>query len=304
MPEQTQTAAARIVLGMMRIGQLDDGALRDLVAAARASGVSTFDHADIYGGDHACERRFGESGAIPAGERDSVRIQSKVGIRPGFYDLSHPHIVRSVDASLAALRTDHLDLLLLHRPDTLVEPDEVAAAFDELQGAGKVREFGVSNHTPAQIALLRTSVRQELTTNQVQFGLGHAGLVGQGVAMNVPTADQSADRDGSLLDAARIAGTTLQAWSPLQSARTGRIFLGDHEEYADLNAALSEVAQAHGITPSAAAVSWIIRHPARMQVVVGSTNPERITDAVAGASADLTREQYYRLFTAAGYALP
>lgn len=304
MPSTQTTPASRIVLGMMRIADLDDQAVRRLVGTARDAGVTTFDHADIYGGDHGCERRFGDAGAVPASERGSVRIQSKVGIRRGSYDLSREHILASVDESLAALRTDHLDLLLLHRPDTLVEPEEVAEAFDDLEAAGKVRAFGVSNHTPRQIAVLRTAVRQPLTVNQVQFGLGHADLVAQGLAMNVAGTAQSTVRDGGLLDASRLDGVTLQAWSPLQSPRTGRLFVGDREEFGPLNDALEDIARRHGVSPSAIAVAWVTRHPAAMQVVVGTTSPERVVDAVAGAGVVLTREEYYALFTAAGYSLP
>jgi predicted oxidoreductase len=160
---RTDITASNIVLGLMRISSLDDEQIRTLVRTARDEGITMFDHADIYGDEtHGCERRFGDAGAIPAAERDQVIIQSKVGIRDGFFDFSREHILRSVDESLAALRTDYLDILLLHRPDTLVEPEDVALAFDELQSAGKVRAFGVSNQTPGQIELLQRSLSQPL----------------------------------------------------------------------------------------------------------------------------------------------
>lgn len=296
---------SRVVLGAMRIAALGDGAIRDLVRAARDAGVTMIDHADLYGGEpHACERRFGESGAVPAGERDRVVIQSKVGIRPGRYDSSRAHILTTVDGSLAALRTDHLDVLLLHRPDALVEPEEVAAAFDALHTAGKVREFGVSNHAPGQIALLQRWVTRPLVVNQMQLSLAHAAMVAQGMAANVAGEAQALDRDGGVLDHCRLHDLTVQAWAPFQSPTTGRLFLGDRDAYPELVDALADVAAAHGVSPSAVAVAWITRHPARMQVVVGSTNPARVADAARGAAVRLRREEWYRLFTAAGNVLP
>ena len=203
-----------------------------------------FDHADVYGGDHLCERRFGEAMAFSPAERDAVIIQSKVGIRDGYFDFSTEHILASVDESLAALRTDHLDVLLLHRPDALVEPDEVAAAFDALEAAGKVQAFGVSNHTPYQVELLKRSVRQPLAFNQVQLSITHAPLIAAGVASNMVDLDQSIDRDNGILDYARINDITLQAWSPYQAGFFTGVFIGDRENYAELNDVLDELAGA------------------------------------------------------------
>jgi predicted oxidoreductase len=297
--------ASNIVLGLMRIEPLDDEQLRRLVRTARDEGITVFDHADIYGAErHACERRFGDAGAVPAAERDQVVIQSKVGIRQGYFDFSREHILRTVDESLEALRTDYLDLLLLHRPDTLVEPEEVAAAFDELEQAGKVRAFGVSNHTPGQIELLKRWVRQPLVANQVQLSITHAPLIAQGVAANMAGLDQSIVRDDGLLDYSRLHDITLQAWSPFQKGFFDGVFLGDREQYAELNDAIDELAAAYGVTPTAIAVAWITRHPARMQVVLGTTNEQRVRDAAAGSEIPLTREEWYRLFRAAGHILP
>ncbi|MEV5965925.1 aldo/keto reductase [Kribbella sp. NPDC051952] len=295
---------SRVVLGLMRIKQLTDGEIRALVGAARDAGVTMFDHADIYGGSHGCEQRYGDAQPVPAAERDQVTIQSKVGIRAGFFDSSREHILASVDQSLAALRTDYLDLLLIHRPDTLVEPDEVAAAFDELHTNGKVAAFGVSNHTPGQIELLARSVRQPLVVNQMQFSIANAALVGQGLAANITGLDQSADRDLGVLDYSRLNDITIQTWGSLQKPPPGGVFLGDRENYPDLNTALDEIAQAHNTTPTAIAIAWIARHPAQMQVVIGTTNPDRVRESAAGATITLTREEWYRLFTAAGHTLP
>jgi len=297
--------ASSIILGLMRIADLPDDDIRALVTVARESGINYFDHADIYGGErHACERRFGDAVTFSASERADVIIQSKVGIRPGMFDFSREHILTSVDESLAALRTDYLDVLLLHRPDTLVEPDEVAAAFDELHSAGKVRNFGVSNHTPGQIELLKRSVRQPLIANQVQLSITHAPLIAAGIATNMAGLDQSIDRDNGILDYCRLNDITLQAWSPFQRGFFDGVFLGDRENYAELNDALDELAAKYGVTPTGIAVAWITRHPANMQVVLGTTKPERVRDSAAGADVTLTREEWYRLFTTAGHILP
>lgn len=295
---------SRVVLGLMRIKELRDGEIRELVGAARDAGVTMFDHADIYGGPHGCEQRYGEAQPVPSSERDQVTIQSKVGIRSGFFDSSRDHIVSSVEQSLAALRTDYLDVLLIHRPDTLVEPDEVAAAFDELHTSGKVAAFGVSNHTPAQMELLAKSVRQPLVANQLQFSLANAALVAQGLAANITGLDQSADRDLGVLDYSRLKDITIQSWGSLQAPPPGGVFLGDRENYPELNDALDQLAHDHGTTPTAIAVAWIARHPARMQIVVGTTNPGRVREAAAGATVQLSREEWYHLFTAAGHTLP
>ncbi|MFC4337251.1 aldo/keto reductase [Salininema proteolyticum] len=301
----TDLRPSNIVLGMMRIDSLSDEEIRTLVKTALDEGVTVIDHADIYGGErHRCEARFGGAVTLTPEERENVVIQSKCGIRPGFFDFSRDHIVRSVEGSLEALGTDYLDLLLLHRPDTLVEPDEVAAAFDELHQSGKVRNFGVSNHTPGQIELLKKSVRQPLPVNQVQFGLGHAPLVASGIASNMETLPQSVDRDGGLLDYSRLNDITLQAWSPFQKGYFDGVFLGDREDYAELNDALNALSEESGLSPTALAVSWITRHPADMQVVIGTTSPERVREAAAGSDYRMSREAWYRLFTAAGYTLP
>ncbi|WP_394436891.1 aldo/keto reductase [Streptomyces sp. SGAir0957] len=302
---QTELRASNVVLGLMRIADLDDDAVRGLYHSAREAGINTFDHADIYGPSrHACEERFGQAVKLTGAERESILIQSKVGIRPGFFDFSKEHIVRTVEESLAALRTDYLDVLLLHRPDTLVEPEEVAAAFDALHAAGKVVNFGVSNHTPGQIELLKTAVRRPLVANQVQLSITHCPMIASGIAANMGGLDQSVDRDNGLLDYARVNGITLQAWSPFQKGFFDGVFLGDRENYAELNDALDELAEKYEVTPTGVAVAWITRHPANMQVVLGTTNPGRVAESAAGSDIPLTREEWYRLFRAGGHVLP
>lgn len=302
---QTDLDVSSIILGMMRIANMANGEIQQLVGAARDAGVTFFDHADIYGGaPHRCEARFGEAISLNASEREKLVIQSKVGIRKGFFDFSAEHILASVDQSLAALRSDYLDVLLLHRPDTLVEPEEVAAAFDTLKSSGKVKHFGVSNHTPGQVELLKTAVRQPLIVNQVQLSITHAPLIASGVAANMAGLDQSVDRDNGLLDYSRINGMMLQAWSPFQKGFFDGVFLGDRENFADLNDAIDELAKAYGVTPTGIAVAWITRHPAKIQVVLGTTKRERVIEAAVGSSVSLTREEWYRLFRAAGHTLP
>ena len=302
---RTGRTVSSVILGMMRIPKMSNGEIQQLVGAARDAGINVFDHADIYGGArHVCEARFGEAVSFSAAEREQVLIQSKVGIRKGYFDFSAEHILATVDESLAALKTDYLDLLLLHRPDTLVEPEEVASAFDKLLAAGKVRHFGVSNHTPGQIELLKTAVKQPLVANQAQLSITHAPMIAQGIAANMAGLDQSISRDNGLLDYSRINGMMLQAWSPFQKAFFDGVFLGDRENFAALNDVIDELAASYGVTPTGIAVAWITRHPANIQVVLGTTQPSRVTEAAAGSDVPLTRQEWYRLFTAAGHTLP
>lgn len=296
---------SNVVLGLMRIAEMADEDIRTLYGAARDAGINVFDHADIYGPPrHGCEARFGQAVKLTAAEREQVIIQSKVGIRHPFFDFSKEHILASVDESLAALNTEYLDVLLLHRPDTLMEPEEVAEAFDALEAAGKVRAFGVSNHTPLQVELLKTAVRQNLAYNQVQLSITHSPLIAQGVAANMAGQDQSIDRDNGLLEYSRINNMTLQAWSPFQKGFFDGVFLGDRENYAELNDQLEDLAAKYDVTPTGIAVAWITRHPAKMQVVLGTTSPTRVAESAAGSDLPLTREEWYRLFIAAGHIVP
>lgn len=298
-------SVSSVVLGLMRIARMSNAEIATLVGTARDTGINVFDHADIYGGErHLCERRFGEALRLTQAERDAIVIQSKVGIRKGYFDFSREHILATVDELLAALRTDYLDLLLLHRPDTLVEPEEVAEAFDMLHAAGKVRHFGVSNHTPGQVELLRTAVTQPLVANQVQLSITHAPLFAQGVAANMAGLEQSVSRDVGLLDYSRLNSMMLQAWSPFQKGFFDGVFLGDRENFAELNDAIDELAGQYGVTPTGIAVAWIVRHPANIQAVLGTTNPGRVRDSAAGSDVTLTRQEWYRLFRAAGHVLP
>ncbi|WFP16152.1 aldo/keto reductase [Citricoccus muralis] len=310
MTEQNAVSTVpNIIAGMMRIADRTDAEIRAVYTAAREAGVTQFDHADLYGfnhpgGYHHCERRFAEALQLSGAQREEIVLQSKTGIvdEPWGYDQSYEHIIASVDRSLAALRTDYLDVLLLHRPDALVEPEEVARAFDELEAAGKVRAFGVSNHTPRQIDLLKTAVTQPLVVNQVQLSLVHAPIIAQGLTANMLATPDAVTLDGGgLLEYSRIHGITLQAWSPFQGP--GGVFL-DSPDYPGLNAELNRLAEKYGVAPIAIATAWITRHPATMQVVLGTTTPQRVADAAAGSTLPLTRGEWYGLFRAAGHHLP
>ncbi len=318
----TDLTVPAVISGLMRIQDKSDAQVRALFDAAIDSGITFFDNADIYGeGEaHGCEQRFGDALHLTPSERDQVILQSKVGIvkerpadpaagRPAEgprFDFSHDHIIEHVEGSLRALRTDHLDILLLHRPDALGEPDEVARTFDELQAAGKVLHFGVSNHTPGQIELLRRSVRQPLVVNQLQLSLTHAPMIAQGLTMNMERSEESVSRDLGILDYCRLHDITVQAWSPFQSGRSGAAagpFLGN-PEFSELNAVINRLASDHGVQPEAIVTAWITRHPANIQVVLGTTSPDRLRASAAGADIVLTRPEWYELYRAAGHLLP
>lgn len=303
----TDITAPNVVLGLMRIAEKSDDEIRELVHTARDAGIDFFDHADVYGDDlHECERRFAEAMQLTPSERDGITIQTKAGIvKDGpYFDFSHDHLVESVEGSLAALDTDHIDILLLHRPDALVEPEEVARAFDELQDAGKVLNFGVSNHTPRQIDLLRRHVRQPIVANQLQLSITHEPIIAQGVAANMVAESQSVTLDGGgIVDYCRLNDITIQAWSPFQAGFFNGVFLGS-PDYPELNAAIDRMAATYDVSPMAIATAWITRHPAHMQVVLGTTTPDRVTQAAAGSDLPLTRAEWYELFRTSGHLVP
>ena len=303
----TDITAPNVVLGLMRIPEKSDDEIRELVRTARDAGIDFLDHADIYGRElHECERRFAEAMQLTPSQRAEFTIQSKAGIvKDGpYFDFSYEHLVESVEGSLAALGTDYLDILLLHRPDALVEPEEVARAFDDLEAAGKVRAFGVSNHTPRQIDLLKRYVRQPIVANQLQLSITHSPIISQGVAANMAAEGQSATLDGGgIVDYCRLNDITVQAWSPFQAGFFTGVFLGS-PEYAELNAVIDRLAAAYDVPAIANATAWITRHPANMQVVLGTTSPERVAAAAQGSDIPLTRAEWYELFRAAGHLVP
>ena len=290
-----------VAMGCMRLTDAKEP-LDRVLGTALELGVNFFDHADIYGGGR-CEELFGAWLAADPARREKITLQSKCGIRRGFFDFSKEHIVASAEGSLRRLRTDHLDVLLLHRPDTLMEPEEVAEAFSLLERQGKVRFFGVSNHSPMQIELLKTAVRQPIVADQLQFSVPESGLVTSGLNVNMKN-DESVVRDGSALEYLRLKGITIQAWSPFQAGFFKGPFVGDRERFPALNETLDSLAAAYGVTPTAIAAAWILRHPAGMQLVSGSVNPARMREVAAGAEIDLSREDWYAVYRAAGFCLP
>lgn len=291
-----------IAVGCMRLSEKSKDEMNHFIHSALEQGAYFFDHADIYGGGMS-ETVFGEAfSGDPSLKREDIFLQSKCGIRQGCYDLSKDHILESVDGILKRLQTDYLDLLLLHRPDALVEPEEVAAAFDVLFESGKVRHFGVSNHKPMQIALLQKYVRQPLVVNQVQFSIPVSNLVANGMEVNMETPG-SVDHDGSLLDYCRLHDITLQAWSPFQMPSWKGCFLGS-DEYPELNRKIRALAEKYSVSDTMIAAAWILRHPANMQLVTGTASENRLKEIIAACAITLTREEWYELYLAAGHPLP
>ena len=290
-----------IGLGCMRLKELERWDIPKYLWHCISLGVNFFDHADIYGGGE-CERLFGESFKEIGIPRDQIILQSKCGIVPGWmYDLSYENIIRCVDGSLKRLHTEYLDVLLLHRPDALAEPEEIAKAFDELETKGKVRYFGVSNHKPSQIELLKTCVRQELHTNQIQFSIPFSNIISSGMEANMNT-DGAVDRNGDVLNYCRMNKVTIQAWSPFQIGRGA--FVDNNDGYPDLNWALGEISAKYNVTKSTVAAAWILRHPAKMQTIVGTMNYFRMLEIARAAEIELTREEWYRLYLSSGHILP
>lgn len=292
--------APRLVVGCMRIADKPLRQVERMIIEALKNGVNMFDHADIYGkGD--CERTFGVAVKDLEIKREDLILQSKCGIRQGFYDFSGEHIISSVEGSLRRLNTEYLDVLLLHRPDALIEPEVIAETFTKLYEAGKVRAFGVSNFSAMQLKLLK-SYGVNVVANQVQFSLMHSGLVDEGLNVNMHK-DESVQRGGELLDYCRVRGITLQAWSPLHYGQIKGVFV-DNENFPLLNEELSRLAEQYGVTPAAIAIAWILRHPAKMQVVCGTATPERIDELCRATDVCLTREEWYSLYRATGKRLP
>ncbi|MBF2477564.1 aldo/keto reductase [Listeria marthii] len=293
--------ASEISLGCMRMADLSKEDANKVINTALENGIDFFDHADIYGGGKS-EEVFADAIDMNATIREKMILQSKCGIRQGFFDFSKEHIISSVEGSLKRLKTDYLDTLLLHRPDTLFEPEEVAAAFTELEKSGKVRHFGVSNQNPGQIELLKKYVDQELIANQLQFSIMHTGMIDTGFNVNM-TIDPSLDRDGGILEYSRLNNMTIQAWSPFQFGFFEGVFL-DNDKFPELNKTIDKIAADKGVTNSAIAVAWIQRHPASFQTVVGTMNPGRIADIAKVSDVTLSREEWYEIYRAAGNQLP
>ena len=298
----TGLQVSAIVQGCMRINRLKEKEAADFIEHAVENGVNFFDHADIYGGG-SCEEIFGKALRMTGIKREDIFLQSKCGIIPGvMFDFSKKHIIDSVDGSLKRLGVEYLDALLLHRPDALVEPEEVAEAFDELEQSGKVRYFGVSNQNPMQMELLKKYVKQPLVANQLQLSAAHSSMIRSGIEVNMMT-EGAVNRDGSVLDYCRLHDITIQAWSPFQYGRIEGVFL-QNPEFAVLNRKLAEVGERYGMSSTTMAVAWILRHPANMQVLAGTMNSARLNEICKACEITLTRQEWYDIYKAAGNILP
>ncbi|UTR13155.1 aldo/keto reductase [Salipaludibacillus sp. LMS25] len=293
--------AGDISLGCMRMDGLSLEKATEVIETSFASGIDLFDHADIYGGGKS-EEVFAQALKASSVQRDEIILQSKCGIREGLFDFSTNHIMTSVGKSLKRLQTDYLDILLLHRPDVLMEPEEVAEAFSELKKSGKVRYFGVSNHHPLQIELLKKHLTEELIINQLQLSLVHTPMIDAGLNVNMLN-EAAVVRDSHLLEYSRLHHMTIQAWSPFQHGMIEGVFIGN-PDYPEVNAKLEELAEKKGVTSSALAIAWILRYPGRIQPVIGSMNPERIQQICQASDITLSREEWYDLYRSAGNKLP
>lgn len=290
-----------ISLGCMRMDQLSKNDAEEVIQNAMELGVNLFDHADIYGGGKS-EEVFADAIGMNSSVREKMILQTKAGIRDGLFDFSKEHILESVDGSLNRLKTDYIDVLLLHRPDALMEPNEVAEAFTELKKSGKVRNFGVSNQNPMQIELLKRYLSEDLIANQLQLSLMHTPMIDAGLNVNMQN-DASVNRDSAILEYSRLNDMTIQAWSPFQYGMIKGVFVGN-DDFPEVNAKLQEIAEKKGVTDSAIAIAWILRHPAKIQPVVGTMNPERLRDIAKASDVELTKKEWYELYLAAGNKLP
>lgn len=291
-----------IAVGCMRMKSLDRKSAEVVIQTALDQGANFFDHADVYG-DGLSEAIFADAVQMSADVREKLILQSKCGIsRKGMFDFSKEHILESVDGSLKRLKTEYLDVLLLHRPDALVEPEEVAEAFDILQSTGKVRHFGVSNQKPLQIELLKKYVKQPFVTNQLQLSITNATMISNGINVNMENGS-AVDRDGSVLDYCRLHDITIQPWSPFQYGFFEGVFLGS-DKFPELNKKIDEIAERYSVPNTTIAIAWLLRHPAKMQPVTGTMNPQRLMDCCKAADITLTRLEWYEIYRAAGNILP
>ena len=292
-----------VAMGCMRYAALDKKQAEELILTAVDCGVDFADHADFYG-QHQSEVRFGEVLKDHPGLRGRIFLQSKCGILAGqgVYDSSYEHIMESAENSLRKMHTDHLDSLLIHRPDALAEPEEIARAFRDLKETGKVRYFGVSNHNPMQMEVLQQAVGDKLMFNQMQMSVVHTGMIDQGI--NVNTGFKGAvDRDGGVLEYCKLKKVVLQVWSPFQYGMIEGVYL-DNPDFPEVNAILAEMGEKYGVSKTAMAVAWLTRLPMMIQVIAGTTTPSRMKEIVTGAGVELSRADWYAIYRAAGNTLP
>lgn len=294
---------SRVIQGCMRIGGKSDKEIDEIVNTAYENGINFFDHADIYGRG-VCEENFGKYLNRNPSFREKIFIQTKCGIKPGIsFDFSYEHIITSVENSLKRLNTDHIDYLLLHRPDTLMEPEEVAKAFEKLLNDGKVMHFGVSNQHPMQMELLKKYLGDiPLVANQLQLSVANCPMIDFGFNVNM-TNDFSSSRDNGILEYCRLKDITIQPWSPFQYGFMEGTFI-NNDLFKDLNIKLEEIGAKYGITPTGLAIAWLLRHPAKMQPIIGTTTPARIKEVCHASDVIITHDEWYDLYKSAGKRLP
>ncbi|EFV97869.1 oxidoreductase, aldo/keto reductase family protein [Streptococcus agalactiae ATCC 13813] len=298
---QTGIQATRIALGCMRMGDLEGKQAEEVVGTALDLGINFFDHADIYGGGLS-ELRFRDAIKHLNVNRDKMIIQSKCGIREGYFDFSKEYILSSVDGILERLGTEYLDFLILHRPDVLVEPEEVAEAFSKLRAEGKVKHFGVSNQNRFQMELLQSYLDEPLAVNQLQLSPAHTPMFDAGLNVNMLN-KASIEHDDGIVDYCRLKRVTIQAWSPFQIDLSRGLFV-NHPDYKELNETIAKLAKNYNVSSEAIVIAWILRHPAKIQAIVGSMNPSRLKAIDKANDIALTREERYDIYRSAGNILP
>ncbi len=292
-----------IAVGFWRLNRNTDlKTAEDFIRTAMEHGANFFDHADIYGGGEA-EKIFSEAIGMTPALREKMFLQSKCGIVPGKrFDFSKKHILESVDGSLKRLKTEYLDVLLLHRPDTMMEPEEVCEAFDILKSSGKVRNFGVSNENIWQMEYLRKNLNVPLVSDQMQFSIAHCPMVQSGINVNMFN-DSAVERGSGIIEYCRMNKITIQAWSPFQHGFAAGTFI-DSPDYPELNAKLNEVAENHGVSKTTIVMAWILSHPAKFQPITGTLKKERMLECLKAADVTLDRDEWYGIYMSAGNILP
>lgn len=298
---QTGIQATRIALGCMRMSDLKGKQAEEVVGTALDLGINFFDHADIYGGGLS-ELRFRDAIKHLNVNRDKMIIQSKCGIREDYFDFSKEYILSSVDGILERLGTEYLDFLILHRPDVLVEPEEVAEAFTKLRAEGKVKHFGVSNQNRFQMELLQSYLDEPLAVNQLQLSPAHTPMFDAGLNVNMLN-KASIEHDDGIVDYCRLKRVTIQAWSPFQIDLSRGLFV-NHPDYKELNETIAKLAKNYNVSSEAIVIAWILRHPAKMQAIVGSMNPSRLKAIDKANDIALTRKEWYDIYRSAGNILP
>ncbi|HGA4123952.1 TPA: aldo/keto reductase family oxidoreductase [Streptococcus agalactiae] len=298
---QTGIQATRIALGCMRMSDLEGKQAEEVVGTALDLGINFFDHADIYGGGLS-ELRFRDAIKHLNVNRDKMIIQSKCGIREGYFDFSKEYILSSVDGILERLGTEYLDFLILHRPDVLVEPEEVAEAFTKLRAEGKVKHFGVSNQNRFQMELLQSYLDEPLAVNQLQLSPAHTPMFDAGLNVNMLN-KASIEHDDGIVDYCRLKRVTIQAWSPFQIDLSRGLFV-NHPDYKELNETIAKLTKNYNVSSEAIVIAWILRHPAQIQAIVGSMNPSRLKAIDKANDIALTREEWYDIYRSAGNILP